>query len=70
MLERTMNQLDELMKTMNSEMKDLFKSFQNKSTKKTKIKIKKGSTILINGTLATLLNDAIVETINPEKLMS
>lgn len=38
-------------------------------TKPTKIKIKKGSNVVINGAHCTLLDDVIVQTYKPKKLM-
>lgn len=69
MLQETFKLFDDTMKMFEKEMKNLsegvFKNFKGK----TKVKIKKGSKIYVNGVYVTLLTDTIVATDDPEKLM-
>lgn len=60
---------DKTMKMFDKEMKTLFSRMSKKKGSKTKIKIKAGSKVIINGATAELLSDAIVLTDDPNKLM-
>lgn len=69
MLQETFKLFNDTMKMFEKEVKNLsegaFKNFKGK----TKVKIKKGSKIYVNGVYVTLLTDVIVCTDDPEKMM-
>ena len=67
MLDKTFKAFEATMEMFEKEMKNIFKNIPKGTTKK--IKIKKGSTVIINGAKATLLNDVIVTTNDPNTLM-
>ena len=69
MLDKTMKMLGETMKMLDKEIEQTFKMFHGKVGKKTRIKIRAGSTVTINGAKATLLSDAMVTTEDPDTLM-
>jgi hypothetical protein len=69
MLEKTFKALEQTFQVLEKEVSDILKGIPKTKIKGTKIKIGKGSTVNINGTSATLLNDVIVVTQNPNKLM-
>lgn len=72
-LNRTMESLSKTMNVMGQELQDAFEyvkaSTDKHSTKVSTIRIKKGSTVLINGAYAKLKMDTIVETHRPDVLM-
>ena len=69
MLEETFKLFDNTMKMFDREMKEIFKKFQSSKSGKTKIKIKAGSKVIINNVPVELVNDAIILTADPNKLM-
>jgi hypothetical protein len=70
MLDKTFEAFSKTMALFEKEMKDLFnKPIIPPKGSKIKIKIKKGSTVIINGAKATLLDDVIVITDDPVTLM-
>ena len=57
------------MKMFDREMKEIFKRFQPSKSGRTKVKIKSGSKVVINNVPVELVNDAIILTSDPDKLM-
>jgi hypothetical protein len=68
MLEKTFASLEATFKVLEKEMTSFFKSYKGLKTG-TKIKIKKGSIVTINGATAKLLDDVVVLTNKPDTLM-
>jgi hypothetical protein len=66
MLDKTFRMFEDTMKMFENEMNNIFRNIPKGSKK---IKIKKGSIVTINGAKATLLNDVIVTTNDPNTLM-
>jgi hypothetical protein len=69
MFDKSMKMLNDAMKMLDKEVEQAFKVFHGKTGKKTRIRIKAGSTVTINGAKATLLSDTMVTTEDPETLM-
>lgn len=69
MLEKTMKKFDEMMKVMQKEISAVVDSMSSSRGKNTTVKIKKDSTVLINGATCVLLQDTLVKTNQPNVLM-
>lgn len=69
MLNKTFEMFDKTLKMFDKEMKDLFGYVQRNKKSGTRVKIKAGSKVLINGASVELLNDVVVLTTDPDKLM-
>jgi hypothetical protein len=66
MLDKTFRLFDDMMKMFEREV-DSF--FRHKKGKRTKVKIKAGSTVTINDAIVELINDVYVWTSDPDTLM-
>ena len=75
MLDKTFSAMEKVFAVAEQEMNDIFKSIESavKNTKRpkgqTKIKIGKGSTVIINGAKAQILHDTFILTDDPYTLM-
>jgi hypothetical protein len=75
MLEETFSAMDKVFKVAEQEISDALKSIESMVNSKkfrkgqTKIKIGKGSTVIINGAKAQLLHDTFILTDDPNTLM-
>jgi len=69
MFEKTFRLFDTTMKTFDRELSQILKGFHGKIDCQTRVKIKAGSTVIINGAKATLTSDVEVLTYDPDTLM-
>jgi len=69
MLDKTMKKFDEMMKAMQQEVSEVLLKMPRMKGKGTTVKIKKNSTVTINGATCVMLQDALVKTDQPNVLM-